>query len=72
MVLTAQVVVGHVTVAILIGVNKSEMVSNISSDAGSHSEATKVVGAEIGRSDSPSLGIRKFLELICKIKGAPV
>ena len=69
MVLTAQVVVGHVTVAILIGVNKSEMVSNISSDAGSHSEATKVVGAEIGRSDSPWSGNQEVSGVDMQSKG---
>ena len=60
---------GHVTVANSIGGNKSEMVSNISSVAFSHDEATKVVGAEIGRSDSPWFGDQDTLGVAWQSKG---
>ena len=53
----------------LLGGDKSEIVSNISSDAGSHSEATKVVGAEIGRSDSQWSGDQDTLGVPMQIKG---
>ena len=60
---------GHVTVATSMSENKGEMVSNISSDAGSHSEATKVVGAEIGRSDSPWSGNQEVSGVDMQSKG---